>query len=61
MPRVGMAVACTGMAECWLVPFDNAKTASDFIAQRFEYHFLDQRFALVLLESRVFIDLLGIH
>ena len=28
---------------------------------RFEYHFLDQRFALVLLESRVFMDLLEIH
>ena len=37
------------------------RNVSDFIAQTFEYHFLDQRFALVLLKSRLVLPKHGIH
>ena len=42
-------------------PFVNAWTGSDSIAQKFEYHFFDQRFALVLLERVLVLPNHGIH
>ena len=45
-------------------PFENElleRNGSDFIAQTFEYHFLDQRFALVLLKSLLVPPKHGIH
>ena len=37
------------------------RNGSDFIAQTFEYHFFDQRFALVLFERVPLLQNHGIH
>ena len=37
------------------------RSASDSIAQMFEYHFFDQRFALILLKSLLVLPNHGIH